>query len=83
MLASEEDESTNKHAKTATRCVWPDKPRLPDNKFKKICAECRKQCPEACFAFLVGTCKEASCPRLHEVLAAFKVIKQNFRYQRH
>lgn len=61
------------------RCAWPDKPRLADDKFKEFRAECRKQCGDACFAFLVGTCRDAMCTRSHKVPAAFELIKRKFR----
>lgn len=63
----------------ARRCAWPDKPRLPDDKLKGFRAECRKSCPETCFAFLVGTCKDAACTKSHDVPPAFEGIKKKFR----
>ena len=74
-----EEEKVEGQPKLASRCAWPDKPRLPDNKFREFRAECRKQCAEACFAFLVGSCREPSCTRSHEVPAAFEAIKRKFR----
>lgn len=65
--------------KPARRCAWPDKPRLPDDKFKEFRADCHKQFPEACFAFLVGTCREGSCTKSHTVLSAFEAVKRKFR----
>ena len=65
--------------KSTRRCAWPDKPRLPDDKFREFRADCRKLCPDACFAFLVGTCKEASCTKSHEVPPAFESVKRKFR----
>ena len=73
------EESERRPRRQAGRCAWPDKPRLPDEKFKEFRTECRKMRPETCFAFLVGTCREASCMRSHDVPTAFEAIKKKFR----
>lgn len=59
-------EGDRKKPKSTGRCAWPEKPRLPDDEFKEYRAECRKTCPDACFAILVGTCWGASCTRSYE-----------------
>ena len=58
--ASEVDESDKRPKTHASRCAWPENPRLPDDKIKEFRAECRRVCPESCFAFLVGTCRDAA-----------------------
>ena len=76
---SEKEDSGKKARRPSGRCAWPGKPRLPDDKFKEFRSECRKACPESCFAFLVGTCRDASCTRPHEVTPAFEAVKEKFR----
>ncbi|KAL3930214.1 MAG: hypothetical protein SGPRY_001635, partial [Prymnesium sp.] len=46
------DEGARRSPPEGRRCSSPDKPRLPDDKFKEFRKECKMQCPDACFAFL-------------------------------
>ena len=76
--SAREDGESGKKRKPAGRCAWPEKPRLPPDKFKEFQAECRKRCSNTCFAFLVGTCREPSCGRSHEAPAVFEEVKKKF-----
>lgn len=77
--ASSEKEEDERKSKPVSRCAWPNKPRLPEDKFKEFRAECRRVCPETCFQFLVGTCRDPACSRPHDVPAAFEAVRKKFR----
>lgn len=78
--SASEREGEEQKTDLARRCAWPEKPRLPEEKFREFRAECRRAFPDTCFAFfLVGTCKDTNCKRSHEAPAAFEGVKQKFR----
>lgn len=78
-VSGADKEGDEKEPMSIGRCVWPEKPRLQDDKFKEYRAECRNRARIRASRFLVGTCKDAACTRSHETPAAFEGAEKKFR----